>query len=596
MDCEAEDPPTSIIPASESIFSQVVFTNVKKFYPPKTDVQCDFRTEESLDFNPKDWIGIFKVGWKTTSEYFTWISARTKVDNSVLFKAYYLPKDDDYYQFCYVDQNGEVRGASIPFQFCYNIPEDDDDDDILMVTTEMEMMKKNEENAELKEALEKLKEENSSLKEKLSSLQNENQAQAGRIQNLQDDPTRSTETIQRLETENMELSVQVKNLVDENERMKETIQSLNIDLQMQRNQEEKLLSEIKEMERLKDDIQTEIKHLEELQIHIKTLEEENAKVKSELNLYWEKEEKFLSEKEELEKVLEKSMAERHHFQNEAVAKQKVVETMTCTVNQCKEETVKLKAEHELQAYTLEKEKKQRENVRQLLDKELRKVLDLERNLELKTEKLRSAEEMQDSLHRQIESLKAENENKLKQMGALHITIANLEGEVKRMKGEFKMEAERTRQNETGLRTKLRSAEEAMNSLELQLAQQQDVSREQGEEILTLRSALELREEEIQDFKDIHRNDRITLDELHSRLLGRGPTSSTSPDQSLIFGNPYEGNVPRFSRGQGPLSGAASGRPPSPLRCPECDQTFSPHQRQIYEDHVMCHEAENEARP
>lgn len=34
----------------------------------------------------------------------------------VQFKAY-PPKDDGSYQFCYVDQDGVVQGASIPFQF-----------------------------------------------------------------------------------------------------------------------------------------------------------------------------------------------------------------------------------------------------------------------------------------------------------------------------------------------------------------------------------------------------------------------------------------------------------------------------------------------
>lgn len=45
--------------------------------------------------------------------------------------AYYLPKDDEDYQFCYVDQNGDVRGVSIPFQF----REDDEENEIVMVAT-----------------------------------------------------------------------------------------------------------------------------------------------------------------------------------------------------------------------------------------------------------------------------------------------------------------------------------------------------------------------------------------------------------------------------------------------------------------------------
>ncbi|KAG9473993.1 hypothetical protein GDO78_004344, partial [Eleutherodactylus coqui] len=87
--------------------------------------------------------------------------------------------------------------------------------------------------------------------------------------------------------------------------------------------------------------------------------------------YREKELRFLSEREELEKSLEKSVAEKNQFQSEDLAKQKVMENLTSTANQCKEETVKLKAELELQACALEREKKQKETLKQSLDKEVK---------------------------------------------------------------------------------------------------------------------------------------------------------------------------------------------------------------------------------
>lgn len=49
-----------------------------------------------------------------------------------LSEAYYLPKDDEYYQFCYIDQDGTIRGASVPFQF-----RAETEDDILVVTTQV---------------------------------------------------------------------------------------------------------------------------------------------------------------------------------------------------------------------------------------------------------------------------------------------------------------------------------------------------------------------------------------------------------------------------------------------------------------------------
>lgn len=50
--------------------------------------------------------------------------------------AYYLPKDDEYYQFCYVDQDGQIRGASVPFQFRTEI-----EDDMLVITKEVSSAK-----------------------------------------------------------------------------------------------------------------------------------------------------------------------------------------------------------------------------------------------------------------------------------------------------------------------------------------------------------------------------------------------------------------------------------------------------------------------
>lgn len=49
-----------------------------------------------------------------------------------LISAYYLPKDGENYQFCYVDEDGKVRGASTPFQFCSKSEED-----MLIVTTQV---------------------------------------------------------------------------------------------------------------------------------------------------------------------------------------------------------------------------------------------------------------------------------------------------------------------------------------------------------------------------------------------------------------------------------------------------------------------------
>ncbi|XP_027552926.1 calcium-binding and coiled-coil domain-containing protein 2 [Neopelma chrysocephalum] len=181
MDDSSEDPPTSAVLLDSCHFSQVVFNNVEKFYVPGGDVTCHYTLTQNITARGKDWVGIFRVGWKTTREYYTFMWAPlpaaglgdTAVQQKIQFKAYYLPKDDEYYQFCYVDQDGMVRGASVPFQFRAEA-----EDDLLVVTTqgeveEIELQNKNlrQENEELKATCANLQQQNLQLQEELKKTQ-----------------------------------------------------------------------------------------------------------------------------------------------------------------------------------------------------------------------------------------------------------------------------------------------------------------------------------------------------------------------------------------------------------------------------------------
>lgn len=54
------------------------------------------------------------------------------IKNHIPLPAYYLPKDAEDYQFCYVDQDGKVRGTSAPFQF-----RSESEEDMLIVTSQV---------------------------------------------------------------------------------------------------------------------------------------------------------------------------------------------------------------------------------------------------------------------------------------------------------------------------------------------------------------------------------------------------------------------------------------------------------------------------
>ncbi|KAL4672877.1 hypothetical protein H8957_009148 [Semnopithecus entellus] len=248
MEKTIEDPPTSAVLLDHCHFSQVIFNSVEKFYIPGGDVTCRYTFTQHFIPRQKDWIGIFRVGWKTVREYYTfmWVTLPIDLNNKsakqqeVQFKAYYLPKDDEYYQFCYVDQDGVVRGASIPFQF-----RPENEEDILVVTTQGEVEEIEQHNKELCK-------ENQELKDSCVSLQKQNSDMQAELQKKQEE----LETLQSInkklelkvkeqkdywETELLQLKEQNQKMSSENEKMGTRVDQLQAQLSTQEKEMEKLV-------------------------------------------------------------------------------------------------------------------------------------------------------------------------------------------------------------------------------------------------------------------------------------------------------------------------------------------------------------------
>jgi len=74
-------------------FSHVRFVCIPETYTAGADVQCSFVITEDLDINSRDWVGLYKVGWRSSSDYFYYewspvpanYTAGTEVANRVLF-------------------------------------------------------------------------------------------------------------------------------------------------------------------------------------------------------------------------------------------------------------------------------------------------------------------------------------------------------------------------------------------------------------------------------------------------------------------------------------------------------------------------------
>ncbi|XP_049637746.1 LOW QUALITY PROTEIN: calcium-binding and coiled-coil domain-containing protein 2 [Suncus etruscus] len=261
MEETAEEPPMSAVLLDDCHFSQVIFNSVEKFYVPGGDVTCFYTFTQQFVPRRKDWIGIFRVGWKTTREYYTFMWVTLPLDlnsdeakhQNVHFKAYYLPKDDEYYQFCYVDQDGVVRGASIPFQFRPEIEED-----ILVVTTQGEVEEIEQQNKELHK-------ENQELKDNCASLQKQNSDQQAELQKKQEELETLEGINQKLEqkmkeqqdcweTELLSMKEQNLKLSSENKKLGVKVDQLEVQLSTQEKEMEKLVLEdqdkTEELERL----------------------------------------------------------------------------------------------------------------------------------------------------------------------------------------------------------------------------------------------------------------------------------------------------------------------------------------------------------
>ncbi|XP_002740197.1 tax1-binding protein 1 homolog [Saccoglossus kowalevskii] len=108
---------------TSSDFAQVIFQNVAESYPPDADIICHYTLTESIVPSTSDWIGLFKVGWTSARGYHTFNyvqppatqegKQKTMSQSNIQFSAYYLPKEDgEFYQFVYVNKNGEKALSS----------------------------------------------------------------------------------------------------------------------------------------------------------------------------------------------------------------------------------------------------------------------------------------------------------------------------------------------------------------------------------------------------------------------------------------------------------------------------------------------------
>ncbi|XP_051576436.1 tax1-binding protein 1 homolog B isoform X3 [Myxocyprinus asiaticus] len=293
-----------------SNFAHVIFQNMGKSYLPHSALECHYTLTQFIKPHPKDWVGIFKVGWSTARDYYTFLwsplpdnyTEGTAVNRSVVFQGYYVPNDDgEFYQFCYVTHKGEIRGASTPFQFRANSPteeelmtmEDEGGSDILVVTTKASY---------LEQKIEQIQQEKKELLDNLDLLQKEKEELIEEKNRLQKEYEQEQEGSAQLRKDVQELHLSAQSLQEEREvvkrRMEESTARL---LQLEEDligvtqkglQKETELDCLKdrvkkltlEKEALECQLKNEKDEKELYKIHLKNRELENTKLSAELQM------------------------------------------------------------------------------------------------------------------------------------------------------------------------------------------------------------------------------------------------------------------------------------------------------------------------
>ncbi|XP_078276733.1 tax1-binding protein 1 homolog B isoform X2 [Rhinoraja longicauda] len=327
-----------------SNFAHVIFQNVAKSYLPQAPLECHYTLTPYIKPHQKDWVGIFRVGWSTARDYYTFLWSQVpegyvegiSYTRLVVFQGYYLPNDDgEFYQFCYVTHKGEIRGASTPFQFRGLSPtdelltvEDDTNSDMIVVTTKtnfleqkIEMLLKEKE--ELLNVKSEHEEELCQLYERLEKFDKDIHHEKEISDQIKKDNKDLFQSSEALKIEKDDFEKKYKEVAARITQLEEDIVTANqkaiakeTELDSIRNKLRRLLAE---KEQLELQLKNEKDEKELYKVHAKNTEIENTKLVTEMqsfkNLDVNKESMLTHFKEEVGR-LQQCLSEKEKLQKE----------------------------------------------------------------------------------------------------------------------------------------------------------------------------------------------------------------------------------------------------------------------------------------
>ncbi|XP_048158780.1 tax1-binding protein 1 isoform X3 [Corvus hawaiiensis] len=305
-----QEVPSSASTLQTSNFAHVIFQNVAKSYLPNTHLECHYTLTQFIHPHQKDWVGIFKVGWSTARDYYTFLWSpmpENYVEGSTVncvltFQGYYLPNDDgEFYQFCYVTYKGEIRGASTPFQFRTSSPveelltmEDEGNSDMLVVTTkagllEFKIEKIIKEKEELLKVTSVLEKETTQLRDQVEQLEKELYHEKQRCEQLQTEQKDNIQTSEAFKRENNDLKKKHEEAASKVLQLEEDIMTVTQKAIAKETELDSLKDKLKkvmlEKEQLECVLKTEKDEKELYKIHLKNTEIENTKLVKEIQTF-----------------------------------------------------------------------------------------------------------------------------------------------------------------------------------------------------------------------------------------------------------------------------------------------------------------------
>lgn len=293
-----------------SNFAHVIFQNVGKSYLPHAALECHYTLTQFIRPHQKDWVGIFKVGWSTAKDYYTFLWSPlpdvyvdgTAINRAVVFQGYYVPNDDgEFYQFCYVTHKGEIRGASTPFQFRANSPcedelltvEDECNSDILVVTTKTGFLEQKVEEAqrekeELVKTMTLLHQERDQLEVEKDSLQKECEQEKENCAQLRRENQEVHSSSQALQEERVEVKRRLEEATARVLQLEEDLIGVTQKGLQKETELDGLKDRVKklivEKEAQESQLKNEKDEKELYKIHLKNRELENTKLSAELQM------------------------------------------------------------------------------------------------------------------------------------------------------------------------------------------------------------------------------------------------------------------------------------------------------------------------